>query len=157
MVVILKISNLLGKDVYVNSSLDQRDLYNTPASVTLFNSKDLSVKPNVHLQGLVEQIPNLNYSSGTSRPRYFQIRGIGERSLYAGEGPPNYSVGFIMDGIDFSGIGMLGHLFDVNQIEIFKGPQSTVFGPNAIAGSINITTQNPTPFYSGKFESNFSI
>ncbi|MBC8196880.1 MAG: TonB-dependent receptor [Candidatus Marinimicrobia bacterium] len=156
MVIILKTSNLLGKDVYVNSSLEQRDLYNTPASVTLFNSKDLSIKSDVHLQGLIEQIPNLNYSSGTSRPRYFQIRGIGERSHYAGEGPPNYSVGFLMDGIDFSGIGMLGHLFDVNQIEIFKGPQSTVFGPNAMAGSINIITKNPTPFFNGTFESNFS-
>jgi len=156
MKVILKTSNLLGKDIYVNSSLDKRDLYNTPASVTLFNSKDLSIKPDVHFQGLIEQIPNLNYSSGTSRPRYFQIRGIGERSHYAGEGPPNYSVGFIMDGIDFSGIGMIGHLFDVKQIEIFKGPQSIVFGPNALAGSINILTQNPTPFFTGKFESIFS-
>ena len=147
---------MLGKDVYVNSSLDQRDLYNTPASVSLFNSNDLSIKSDVHFQGLIEQIPNLNYASGTSRPRYYQIRGIGERSHYAGEGPPNYSVGFLMDGIDYSGIGMNGHLFDVNQIEVFKGPQSTVFGPNAMAGSINILTKNPTPFYTGNIETNYS-
>ena len=134
----MKKVNLLGQNVYVNSSLDERDLYNTPSSVTLFNSKQLSIKSDNHLEGLLGQISNLNYASGTSRPRYFQIRGIGERSHYAGEGPPNYSVGFLVDGIDFSGIGMVGHLFDVNQIEVFKGPQSTVFGPNAVAGSINI-------------------
>ncbi|MAJ45385.1 MAG: hypothetical protein CMF96_11675 [Candidatus Marinimicrobia bacterium] len=155
-IIILKKSTLLGKNVNVNSSLNKIDLYNTPSSVSLITSNELSIKPNNHFEGLIGQITNLNYTSGTSRPRYFQIRGIGERSHYAGEGPPNYSVGFLIDGIDFSGIGMTGHLFDVKQIEVFKGPQSTVFGPNAVAGSINITTNKPTPFYTGKMETIFS-
>ncbi|MED5474515.1 MAG: TonB-dependent receptor [Candidatus Neomarinimicrobiota bacterium] len=155
-IIVLKESSLLGRNITVNSSLDNRDLYNTPSSVTLITSNHLSFRANNHFEGLTEQVSNLNYSSGTSRPRYFQIRGIGERSHYAGEGPPNYSVGFILDGLDFSGIGMVGHLFDLRQIEIFKGPQSTVFGPNAMAGSINISTNNPTPFYTGKLETYFS-
>ena len=155
-VITLKRNNVLGENIYVNSSLDNRDLYNTPASINLFNFKRILNNSANHLEGLSQQVTNLNFSGGTSRPRYFQIRGIGERSHYAGEGAPNYSVSFIVDDIDFSGIGMIGHLFDVNQIEIFKGPQSTIFGPNAIAGSINITTNNPTPFYTGKIETIYS-
>ena len=154
--IVLKKSNILGENVYVNSSLDNKDMYNTPASINLFNYKTISNNATNHLDGLSEQVTNLNISGGTSRPRYFQIRGIGERSHYAGEGPPNYSVNFMVDDIDFSGIGMIGHLFDVYQIEIFKGPQSTILGPNAIAGSINITTNNPTPFYTGQFETLYS-
>ena len=155
-IIILNKATILGKNIYVNSTLDNRDLYNTPASITLFNSKELSIISDNHFEGLLGQIANLNYSGGTSRPRYFQIRGIGERSHYAGEGPPNYSVGFFVDGIDYSGIGMIGHLFDTKQVEIFKGPQSTVFGPNSMAGSINITTNDPTPFYTSKIETFFS-
>ena len=97
-IIIMKKSNLLGENIYVNSSLNKNDLYNTPSSVTLFHSKELSIKSDNHFESLIGQISNLNYSGGTSRPRYFQIRGIGERSHYAGEGPPNYSVGFLMDG-----------------------------------------------------------
>ena len=48
---------------------------------------------------------------GTSRPRYFQLRGIGELEQY--QGAPNPSVGFLIDDIDFSGIGMPATLFDV--------------------------------------------
>ena len=155
-IIILKRMTILGKNIYVNSTLDNRDFYNTPGSITLFDSKKLLKQSNNHLEGLIEQVPNLNYAGSTSRPRYFQIRGIGERSHYAGEGPPNYSVGFFVDGIDYSGIGMVGHLFDIKQLEIFKGPQSTVFGPNAMAGSINITTNDPTPFYTSKIETIFS-
>ena len=49
-------------------------------------------------------VPNLNWSGGTSRPRYFQLRGIGELEQY--QGAPNPSVGFLIDDIDFSGVGM---------------------------------------------------
>ena len=59
---------------------------------------------------------------------------------YTGEGAPNFSVGYLIDGIDFSGIGMAGMLFDVQQIEVFRGPQSSIYGPNAMAGLINIST-----------------
>ena len=76
-------------------------------------------------QNAIDQIPNLNFSGGTSRPRYFQIRGIGERSQYFGEGSPNHSVGYEVDGIDLSGIGMVGSTIDINQIEISRGPQTT--------------------------------
>ena len=87
-------------------------------------------------RGMVESIPNVHYAGGTSRPRYFQIRGIGERSHYAGEGPPNFSVGFVMDDVDLSGLGMAALAYDLDQVEVYRGPQSAVFGPNALAGLI---------------------
>ena len=49
-------------------------------------------------------MPNLNWSGGTSRPRYYLLRGVGELEQY--QGAPNPSVGFLIDGIDFSGVGM---------------------------------------------------
>ena len=57
-----------------------------------------------HFDDVIRTVHNLNYSGGTSRQRFFQIRGIGERSQYAGEGGPIYYVGTVIDDIDVSGI-----------------------------------------------------
>ena len=59
-----------------------------------------------HFDDVIRKVPNLNYAGGTSRQRFFQIRGIGERSQYAGEGGPMYYVGTVIDNIDLSGMGM---------------------------------------------------
>ena len=88
-------------------------------------------------------VPNLNWSGGTSRPRYFQLRGIGELEQY--QGAPNPSVGFLIDDIDFSGVGMPATLFDVEQVEVLRGPQGTRYGANALAGLIKIKTHDATP------------
>jgi len=148
--VILNSTFINGKEIVVNAGLKSQTLQNTPASISLINNSELRRKSDSHFQHIIDNIPNLNYASGTSRPRYFQIRGIGERSQYVGEGAPNYSVGFMVDGIDFSGIGMTGMLFDTEQVEVFKGPQSSIYGPNAMAGLINISTANPTFFETGQ-------
>ena len=60
-----------------------------------------------------------------------------------GEGPPNFSIGYVLDDIDLSGLGMVGQLFDINQIEVYKGPQSSVFGSNAIGGIISLRSGKP--------------
>ena len=94
--------------------------------------------------------PNVNFASGSQRARYYQIRGIGERSQF--QEPINPSVGVIIDDVDFTGIGSVASLFDVQQAEIFRGPQGTRFGANAIAGMMNITTNEPTEDFEGALQ-----
>ena len=140
------------KDIYVRSGLQEISLLDATSSVTIIGKVDSNNEPSNHFQGLIQSVPNLNWAGGTSRPRYFQIRGIGERSLYTTEGPPNFSVGFVIDDIDFSGIGMPGLLFDINQIEIFRGPQSSVFGTNSMGGLISIRSTEPVSHFESSIQ-----
>ncbi len=111
-------------------------------SVTVLDEDTLSQAGTQHFQDVMGLVPNLNWSGSTSRPRYFQIRGIGERSQY--EGAPNPSVGFIIDDIDFTGIGGAATLFDLQQVEVLRGPQGTRYGANALAGLIYVQSKDPS-------------
>jgi len=142
-------------EIIVRAGLSDESLQKTTASVTVFTANVIRESGADHFQSLINQIPNLNWAGGTSRPRYFQIRGIGERSHYFGEGPPNFSVGFVMDDMDLSGLGMVGLLYDLDQIEVFKGPQSSAYGPNAMAGLISMRSTNPTDQFEMKSSTSF--
>ncbi len=134
---------IISDEILVLSNLEPELYINTASSISIFKQKDIKQLSQIHFQNLLDYVPNLNWAGGTSRPRYFQIRGIGERSQYFGEGSPNFSVSYIIDDIDLSGIGMIGGLQDIMQIEVSKGPQSTVFGNNSIGGSISLQTNEP--------------
>ena len=137
-------------EIVVEGGLVRRRLDRLAASVTVVEGAGAQAGGAGHLQGVIHRVANLNWAGGSSRPRYFQIRGIGERSHYAGEGPPNFSVGFVLDDVDLSGMGTAGLLFDIDQVEVFKGPQSTIFGPNALAGLINLQSADPHQLLGGE-------
>jgi outer membrane receptor protein involved in Fe transport len=103
-----------------------------------------------HLEDLINAIPNVNFASGSNRARFFQIRGIGERSQFGD--PLNSSVGLLIDNVDFSGAGTVATMMDVEQVEVLRGPQGTRYGANALAGLINIKTHDPEDTFSASFK-----
>ena len=127
----------------------------TDNRIKILSQDKIKYSGKYHLQDVIESTPELNYAGGTSRPRYFQIRGLGELSQFSGEGLPHFYVGLFLDDINFTGIGGISILDDIRQIEIFKGPQSTSFGTNAMAGVINLLTNNP--HLEESFKINYSL
>jgi len=128
----------------VTVSADFRDtnVQELPEAVTVIGADNIAARSAEHLEQVLSLAPNVNFSSGSSRARYYQIRGIGERSQFID--PVNPSVGLMIDGIDMTGLGGAATLLDVKQVEVLRGPQGTRFGANALGGMINIQSNAPT-------------
>jgi outer membrane receptor protein involved in Fe transport len=131
------------EEVVVTASLRGQTLEEIPVSVTVLTEATLEAAGLQHFEDVLGLVPNLNWSGGTSRPRFFQMRGIGELEQY--QGAPNPSVGFLIDDIDLSGVGMAATLFDAQQVEVLRGPQGTAHGANALAGLIKVKTRDAVP------------
>lgn len=129
------------EEVVVTSQFRDSTQLDTPTSVSVFDEKAIAARGAHNLEQLLNLAPNVNFSSGASRGRFVQIRGIGERSQFID--PVNPSVGLVIDGIDFTGLGLAASTLDIDQVEILRGPQGTVYGANALAGLISMTSQAP--------------
>jgi iron complex outermembrane receptor protein len=128
--------------IVVTADLSQRDLSELPASALVLNEQSIRVRQALHLQDLIGMVPNLNFSSGASRGKFIQIRGIGERSQFAE--PINPSIGLLLDDIDISGIGGLATIHDLAQVEVLSGPQSVATGVNSVGGIVKLVSNAPT-------------
>lgn len=138
------------RDLTVSPEPGASRLPDASTTATVLDATALQDAGAEHLQQALALVPNLTAAGGTSRPRYYQIRGIGERSQFAGEGPPNFSVGFLVDDMDLSGLGMHASLFDVDEVEVLRGPQAAIYGSKALAGLIHVHTADPSPVPEGR-------
>lgn len=128
--------------VTVSADFRSAELQTIPASISVISEEVIEQRSASHIEEVLAIIPNVNYASGASRGRYFQIRGIGERSQFVA--PLNPSVGTFVDGVDFTGFGGAATLIDVEQVEVLRGSQGTRFGANALAGVINVKAVEPS-------------
>ncbi len=132
----------------VTADLWSTELAQVSASATVFSAEDLQTNGTQHFGDLVAATPNLTWTGGTSRARFFQIRGIGENSQFEGESPDS-SVRFLIDDLDFTGLGGAASLFDTQQVEVLRGAQAGASGANAAGGVIKVVSNNPTPYHAG--------
>ncbi|MDG1819891.1 MAG: TonB-dependent receptor [Porticoccaceae bacterium] len=137
-------------EVIVSADFRDTNLLSTAASISVIDGQTIDRRQARHLGQLLNLSPNVNFASGASRGRFVQIRGIGERSQFIE--PLNPSVGILVDGIDFTGIAGAATTLDIQQVEILRGPQGTLYGANALAGLINLKSNQPTEQTQGNFE-----
>jgi len=130
------------EEMVVTSQFRDSSLLDLASTVSVFDGATISARGANNIEQLLSLAPNVNFSAGASRGRFFQIRGIGERSQFID--PVSPSVGLIIDGMDFSGLGLAASTLDIAQVEVLRGPQGTVYGASALAGLISMTSQAPT-------------
>ncbi len=138
------------EEILVTADFRPTSLADLEGSATVIDSDTLRQRDARHLEQVLNLAPNVNFASGASRGRHFQIRGIGERSQFVEPGNP--SVGLLVDGIDMTGIGGAATTLDIQQVEVLRGPQGTLFGANALAGMINMVSASPSETFTGQVE-----
>jgi iron complex outermembrane receptor protein len=130
---------------------DAENVQDVPVAVTAFNAGTLEAFKIRDVSGLSFQAPNVSLDQiGTSRGQAnFQIRGLGINSSIPSIDP---TVGTFVDGV-YLGInaGVVFDLFDLESVEVLRGPQGVLFGRNVTGGAVLINTGNPTEEFRGKF------
>ena len=137
-------------EIVVTADFRGRNLDDVPFSVSVLDAEFINATAVQHFEELISIVPNMNWSGDGHRARYLQIRGVGELEQY--QGAPNPSIGFIIDDIDFSGIGSVATLFDVQSVEVLRGPQGSRYGANALGGLVYVQSRAPTANSSGLLE-----
>jgi outer membrane receptor protein involved in Fe transport len=135
-------------EIVVTAELLESNALRLPNSVTVIDNALIEQHNAQHLEDLLGLAPNVNFATGASRGRFIQIRGIGERSEF--QAPIINSVGLLVDGIDLTGIATAASTLDVQQVEVLRGPQGTLYGANALAGLINIVSNRPSEQFYGR-------
>lgn len=138
------------EEVVVTGEFRDTPLLKLPTSISVVDEEALRLRQAKSLEDVLNLAPNVNFSSGASRGRYIQVRGIGERSQFSQ--PVNSSVGVIVDGIDFTGISTGVTTLDTQQVEVFRGPQGTLYGANALAGLIYVKGNSVGDSFEGSLE-----
>ncbi|QLJ08661.1 MULTISPECIES: TonB-dependent receptor [unclassified Pseudoalteromonas] len=128
--------------ILVTGDFKKESIQTLSASASLFSDHEINQRGAKFLDEMLASAANVNFTSGASRGRFVQIRGVGLRSQFVD--PINPSVGLVIDGINYSGLGGSSLLFDIDQVEIYRGPQGTRFGADALAGMIQMESAAPT-------------
>jgi iron complex outermembrane receptor protein len=130
------------EEVVVTAQKRVQRLQNVPISVAVLGGKDLKAQNIINIDDLGTKIPNVEMvlPFGPEEPQ-FSIRGVTETDFQPSQSSP---VALYVDGT-YKSVGALTAmaLFDVDQIEISRGPQGTLQGRNATGGAVNIYSVKP--------------
>lgn len=133
------------EEIIVTAQRREQTLQEVPISVRVMSGSKLEQAGLERLEEIQLYIPNLTMSE-TGVGNNIYVRGIG-----SGINPGfEQSTAMFVDGVHY-GRGQLyrAPIFDMQRVEVLRGPQSTLFGKNSIAGAISMTTRQPTPELSG--------
>jgi len=128
------------EDIVVTAQRREQNLQKTPLAITAVGSEVLANRQVTDVSGLAAVAPAVNFGAALGTAR-IAIRGIGYDTLnMGGEG----RVAFHVDGFYVSRPNaQLAGFYDVQRIEVLRGPQGTLYGRNATAGAINVITGEP--------------
>jgi iron complex outermembrane receptor protein len=129
------------EEVVITAQKRQQSLQDVPLSVSAFTAETLSAGRMMDIRSIVDFTPGFSGNTADGFTDALSIRGIATNDFGIGGDP---SVAVFVDGI-WAGRtgGVLTSMYDVERVEVVKGPQGTLFGRNSIAGAVSILTNKP--------------
>lgn len=131
-------------EIIVTAQKRKEDIQTVPISITALTGSALQATQVNNISDLANSIPNVQINTFSNSPdsAVFTIRGIGvnDADPYVGT-----TVSVVVDGVVMGvNTSALATLFDIQRVEVLRGPQGTLFGANTTGGVINVITKQPT-------------
>jgi iron complex outermembrane receptor protein len=135
------------EEIIVTAERKEERLHEVPVSMSAFDDRFLRQQGVTDLQDVARYIPNVRFDqAGTiiePRIRGFSTNVVVNRGL-------ELPVGIVVDDVPYSRADyFVSGLFDLDRVEVLRGPQGQLFGANSTVGLVNLTTKNPTNEYTG--------
>jgi len=139
--------------VIVTSSKIKGDIQTVPIAITALSQEQLTERQIAGGPDLVKEVPNLTFTKTNFTGYNIEIRGIGTQAISAATDP---AVAVSFNDVPF----LRNHFFeqeffDVNQVEVLRGPQGTLFGRNATAGVVNVISARPTDHFEAQLSADW--
>lgn len=144
------------EEIVVTAQKREENLQDVPIAVTAITSDDLDKHQILNLQDIKAWVPNFTLDqalSSTTTPKMF-MRGLGvDNQVFSFDSP----IGLYIDGVYRARVtGALVDLFDVERVEVLRGPQGTLYGRNSSVGAIRIIT-TPAPLEGTDFKADVTV
>jgi len=139
--------NTIG-ELVVTAQRKEESLQKVPIAVSAFSQDSLEAQKIDGGANLQRAVPNVTFSKGFYSGYNFQIRGIGTKQTSV--------TGDTSTGVHFNGAPLTenrlfeAEFFDVERVEVLRGPQGTLYGRNATGGVVNVITARPTADFEGE-------
>lgn len=135
-------------EVVVTAQRREQGLSKVPIAVSAYSGEALERQGVTNVDALSQVSPSVTFQNNqSSAGAGVRVRGIGTAVFNAGS---EQSVTTVIDGVITGPLGSgLADLFDVERVEVLRGPQGTLFGKNSSAGAVNVVTRRPTDQFSG--------
>lgn len=144
-------------EIVVTAQRRETSIQDTPLAINAIGGEDMAARQITDLESLSTALPNVNFGRNVGFAR-IAIRGVGLDTTTTGQ---EGRVAYHLDGVYISRPSATGGtLFDINRVEVVRGPQGTLYGRNATAGAINVITNDPTDEVEGFFRTavgNYSL
>ncbi len=129
-------------EIVVTAQKRSENVQRVPVAVSVLSGEALSQTSRPSIETAAQMVPSLNFlKSGTTLNQTIFLRGVGT-ATFSIAGEP--SVSTVVDGVVYARSGeAFSDLVDIQQLEVLRGPQGTLFGKNASAGVVNITSIMP--------------
>jgi iron complex outermembrane receptor protein len=138
-------------EIIVTAQKKEENLQDVPIAVTALSGAEVDASASNNLEQLQQLVPALNFRKGTTtRNSALFLRGVGTISFSIAAEP---SVSTVVDGTVLARSGQaFADLYDIERVEVLRGPQGTLFGKNASSGVVNIITKGGSDEFEGTLD-----
>src|ERR1700744_6462172 len=135
------------QEIVVTAEKRESTVQKTPISITAITGADLQAQGLSDMASVAQQVPGVSFKTSGPGQTEFEMRGL---TSTGGESPP---VGFYLDDAVLTPAAMAQNgktvidpsLFDLNRVEVLRGPQGTLYGAGSMGGTIKLVTNQPDP------------